>query len=163
MLKEITQCDFELFWPTFSAVVRASETYAYEPDLSFEQAYQLWCKMPLKTYVWVEDGQVLASYYIKANAMGPGSHVCNCGYMVAEQARGKGLARKLCEHSQQVARELGFKAMQFNCVVSSNQVAVQLWQKLGFDIVGTLPGAYHHARLGYVDCYVMYKRLEVAS
>ncbi|GAA6153658.1 GNAT family N-acetyltransferase [Pseudoteredinibacter isoporae] len=160
MIKEIERRDFDAFWPSFSAIVGARDSYAFEPNMSYEQAYELWCLRPLKTYVYIEDGQVLGSYYIKANGMGPGAHVCNCGYMVSEAARGKGLARKLCEHSQQVAVELGFKAMQFNSVVATNEVAVKLWQTLGFDIVGTLPKAYQHGRLGYVDCHVMYKLLQ---
>ncbi|MCE6982080.1 GNAT family N-acetyltransferase, partial [Pseudomonas frederiksbergensis] len=96
----------------------------------------------------------------KANAAGPSNHVSNCGYMVCDAARGRGVARLMCEHSQQLARELGFLAMQFNSVVSSNEVAVALWQKLGFAIVGRLPKAYRHARLGLVDSLVMYKWLE---
>lgn len=159
MIKPISRSDFDSFWPTFSRVIQARETYAFDPDMSLEQAYTLWCELPLKTFVYIENGEVLGSYYIKPNAMGPGSHVCNCGYMVSENARGKGVARKLCEHSQQQAVELGFKAMQFNSVVSTNETAVRLWQKLGFNIVGTLPKAYRHGRLGYVDTYVMYKWL----
>ncbi len=159
MFREITKSDFELFWPTFSAVIQAQETYAFDPDMTLEQAYHVWCEAPQKTYVFVENDVVLGSYYIKPNAMGPGSHVCNCGYMVASEARGKGIARKMCEHSQQEAIKLGFEAMQFNSVVSTNEVAVQLWEKLGFGIIGTIPNAYKHGRLGYVDSYVMYKWL----
>lgn len=159
MITPITRPEFEAFWPVFSRVIQAQETYAFAPDMPMEQAYQLWCELPLKTYVYMEQGEVLGSYYLKANAAGPGSHVCNCGYMVSEQARGKGIARALCEHSQQQAMALGFKAMQFNSVVSANEVAVGLWQKLGFEIVGCVPKAYRHARLGYVDTFVMYKWL----
>lgn len=159
MIKPITRSEFESFWPVFSRVIQAQETYAFAPDMALEQAYELWCELPLRTFVYVEQGEVLGSYYIKANAAGPGSHVCNCGYMVSEQVRGKGIAQALCEHSRQQALALGFKAMQFNSVVSTNEVAVRLWQKLGFDIVGRVPGAYRHARLGYVDTFVMYKWL----
>jgi len=159
LIREMTNDDFELFWPTFSKVIKEQETYAFEPDMNIEQAYSLWCETPLKTYVFVEDGIVLGSYYIKPNAMGPSSHICNCGYMVSVEARGKGVARKLCEHSQEIARVLGFEAMQFNSVVSTNKVAVQLWQKLGFDIIGTIPKAYKHGTLGYVDSYIMHKLL----
>lgn len=159
MFREITKSDFESFWPTFSEVIRAQETYAFDPDMTLEQAYHTWCEAPLRTYVFVENGVILGSYYLKPNAMGPGDHVCNCGYMVANEARGRGVARKMCEHSQQVAAELGFEAMQFNSVVSTNEVAVELWQKLGFDIIGTVPKAYRHGRLGYVDSLIMYKWL----
>ncbi|WP_325894607.1 GNAT family N-acetyltransferase [Grimontia sp. NTOU-MAR1] len=159
MIREITTQDFQSFWPTFSSVIQAEETYAFDADMTVEQAYQLWCEVPLKTLVFVEDNVVLGTYYIKPNAMGPSRHICNCGYMVSDQARGKGIARQMCEHSQQVAVELGFKAMQFNSVVSSNEVAVKLWLKLGFDIIGTIPKAYKHPRIGYVDSFVMYKWL----
>ncbi|NGN96385.1 GNAT family N-acetyltransferase [Grimontia sp. S25] len=159
MIREITPQDFQSFWPTFSSVIKAEETYAFDADMTFEQSYQLWCEVPQKTFVFVEDDVVLGTYYIKPNAMGPSRHICNCGYMVSDQARGKGIARQMCEHSQQVAIELGFKAMQFNSVVSSNEVAVKLWQKLGFDIIGTIPKAYKHPRIGYVDSFVMYKWL----
>jgi ribosomal protein S18 acetylase RimI-like enzyme len=158
-IRSMTAQDFEVFWPTFNAVASAQETYAYDPELTREQALQLWLKLPLRTFIAEEDGELLGSYYLKANAAGPGSHVCNCGYMVTEAARGRGVARLMCEHSQGVAREEGFLAMQFNSVVSSNEVAVALWQKLGFEVVGRLPRAYRHARLGLVDCLVMFKWL----
>ncbi|WP_194437387.1 GNAT family N-acetyltransferase [Vibrio fluminensis] len=159
MIREMSKQDFVQFWPTFHQVVAAQETYAFEPDLTCEQAYTLWCETALNSFVYEEDDEILGSYYIKPNAMGPSRHICNCGYMVSTRARGKGIARKLCEHSQQTARESGFSAMQFNSVVSTNQVAVNLWQQLGFAIVGTLPKAYRHAKLGLVDSYVMYKWL----
>lgn len=156
----ITEEDFALFWPTFQSIVQAQETYAIDPDISFETAYQLWCKTPAISLIAKdENGQRLGAYYLKANAAGPGNHICNCGYMVAPAARGKGVARAMCEHSQQQGRELGFLAMQFNAVASTNEVAVALWQKLGFSIVGTVPNAFNHPRLGLVDTHVMYKAL----
>lgn len=158
-IRPMTPTDFEQFWPTFQAVVSARETYAYDPALSQEQARQLWLELPLHTLVAEEDGELLGSYYLKANAAGPGNHVSNCGYMVCESARGRGVARLMCEHSQRLAREHGFLAMQFNSVVSSNEAAVALWHTLGFETVGRLPRAYRHARLGLVDCLVMYKWL----
>ncbi|MDN3682266.1 GNAT family N-acetyltransferase [Vibrio tapetis subsp. quintayensis] len=159
MFREITKTDFESFWATFSAVIQAQETYAFDPDMTQEQAYALWCESPLKAYVFVEKEVVLGSYYIRPNAMGPSRHICNCGYMVSDKARGNGIARHMCEHSQKVALELGFDAMQFNSVVSTNEVAVKLWQKMGYTIIGTIPKAYNHAQLGLVDSYIMYKWL----
>ncbi|KZN60562.1 acetyltransferase [Pseudoalteromonas luteoviolacea CPMOR-1] len=156
----MTRQDFVAFWPVFKEIILQQETYAYDPNMSQEEAYQIWCTQPLKVFVYVEDKQVLGTYYIKANAMGPSDHICNCGYMVSPQARGKGLARKLCEHSQLQALALGFKAMQFNSVVSSNEIAVSLWKKLGYEIIGTIPNAYRHPQLGFVDSYIMYKWLE---
>ena len=159
MIREITKSDFESFWRTFSTVIQAQETYAFEPNMTLEQAFNLWCETPLKAYVFVENNVVLGTYYIKPNAMGPSSHICNCGYMVSNEARGKGIARLMCEHSQEKAIEFGFDAMQFNSVVSTNEVAVRLWEKLGFSIIGTIPKAYKHAQLGLVDSYIMYKWL----
>lgn len=160
MIREMTQADFERFWPTFSNVVASQETYAFDPNMTLEQSYVVWCQLPTKTFVYVQGDEVLGSYYIKPNAAGPSAHICNCGYMVSEQARGKGIARKLCEHSQVTAIDLGFKAMQFNSVVATNEIALELWKRMGFQIIGTLPMAYKHASLGYVGCHVMYKWLE---
>ena len=106
------------------------------------------------------SGAALGTYYIKPNQPGAGSHVCNCGYIVGEEVRGRGVATLMCEHSQREAIRRGFRAMQFNLVVSTNESAVRLWQKLGYDIVGTLPGAFKLPRQGFVDAYVMYKQLE---
>ena len=102
---------------------------------------------------------MLGTYYIKPNQPGLGSHVCNCGYVVAADAQGHGIATAMCEHSQHEARAMGFRAMQFNLVVSTNTRAIRLWQRLGYDVVATLPAAFRHARFGYVDALVMYKTL----
>lgn len=160
MIREMTRVDFDAFWPTFEAIIQAQETYALEPNMSKDEAYNLWCRSTLKSFALFDEAQVLGIYYIKANAMGPSRHISNCGYMVSEAARGKGVARKLCEHSQQQAVELGFKAMQFNSVISTNEIAVKLWQKMGYQIIGTIPNAYQHAKLGLVDSYIMYKWLK---
>ena len=131
-----------------------------EPGISFENAYQLWCLTPSYTFAVTDDQErLLGTYYLKANAAGPGDHVCNCGYMVTQAARGQGVARTMCEHSQNIARQAGFQAMQFNAVVSTNEVAVALWQRLGFATVGQVPKAYRHATEGLVDTYVMHKFL----
>jgi L-amino acid N-acyltransferase YncA len=159
-IRQATQEDFERIWPIFREVVVAGETYAIPPGTTREQARALWMEPSKKTFVYEEGGQVLGTYYIKPNQSGPGDHVCNCGYMVASQARGRGLATTLCEHSQRLARELGYKAMQFNCVVSTNEGAVRLWNALGFATVGRLPRAFRHPTEGFVDALVMYKWLD---
>ncbi|MFY8275145.1 GNAT family N-acetyltransferase [Pseudoalteromonas sp. SSDWG2] len=159
MIKAITESNFHDFWPTFSSIIDAQQSYALEPDMDINQAYELWCKIPHKSYALIEDGQVLGIYYLKANAMGPSKHICNCGYMVAEASRGRGVAKRMCEHSQHQAKELGYLAMQFNNVVSTNTVAVSLWEKLGFSVIGTIPRAYNHKQYGYVDSFIMYKWL----
>jgi len=158
-ISEITKSDFENFWPVFRTVVEAQETYAFDPNIDFESAYRLWCLSPHKTYAIKQNGLILGSYYIKPNAAGPGSHIANCGYMVSPENRGQGIARQLCLHSQQVAIELGYHAMQFNSVVCSNEIAIHLWKKLGYKVIGTIPNAYRHKTLGFVDAFIMYKQL----
>jgi len=158
-IREAKKQDWAAIWPIFHEIVKANETYAYDPETTFEQAKTIWLDKPRKTYVVEERGQILGTYYIKTNQAGPGSHVCNCGYMVSSTARGRGLATAMCEHSQTVALELAYKAMQFNFVASSNEEAVRLWSKLGFEIVGRLPKAFNHSDRGFVDALVMYKWL----
>ncbi|MBP0047447.1 GNAT family N-acetyltransferase [Marinobacterium sp. AK62] len=159
-LREATPEDWEQIWPIFHAIVSAGDTYAYARDTTCEQGERLWLEQPRTTWVVDDGGQILATYYLKTNQAGPGKHVCNCGYMVSPQARGRGLATLMCEHSQQLARELGYRAMQFNFVAASNTGAVRLWHRLGFETVGRLPKAFNHPEQGYVDALVMYKWLQ---
>ncbi len=158
-IREATPQDFERIWPIFHEIAAAGETYAYPRDVTREQARTLWMALPRKTFVAEEGGEILGTYCLKTNQAGPGEHVCNCGYMVSSRARGRGLATAMCEHSQRVARELGYEAMQFNFVASTNEGAVRLWNRLGFATVGRLPGAFRHPSRGYVDALVMYKWL----
>lgn len=155
-----TAADFDQIWPIFHDIVSRGDTYAYARDTTKEQAFTLWMQAPRLTFVAEENQQILATYFLKTNNAGGGAHVCNCGYMVSSLARGRGLATALCEHSQVVAKELGYKAMQFNFVVATNHNAVQLWAKLGFLTVGRLPKAFNHPTEGYVDALVMHKWLE---
>ena len=159
-IREATDNDFDGIWPIFNEIVSAGETYAYPPETTKEEAFQLWMRVPRKTYVVEDNNQILGTYYIKTNQGGPGSHVCNCGYMVSSKARGKGLATAMCEHSKKVAKELAYKAMQFNFVASSNEGAIRLWRKLGFETVGRLPKAFNHPAQGNIDALVMYQWLE---
>jgi len=158
-IREAKGEDFDSIWPIFHEIASAGETYAYPRDTTREEAGRLWMRVPRATYVAEEDARLFGTYYIKTNQAGPGSHVCNCGYMVSPAARGRGLATAMCEHSQGVAVGLGYKAMQFNFVASSNEGAVRLWVKLGFEIVGRLPKAFNHPAKGYIDALVMYKWL----
>jgi len=144
----------------FYEVVTAGTTYAYSRETTKDDAFKLWMQLPRRTYVVEVNNRVLGTYYIKTNQGGPGSHVCNCGYMVSSEARGRGLATAMCEHSQKVASELGYKAMQYNFVASSNEGAIRLWNKLGYETVGRLPKAFNHPDLGYIDALIMYKWLD---
>ena len=159
MIRAMTSEDFERFWATFSQIVQGQETYALDAQMSYQRAFELWCARPLGTFVFESQGQVLGSYYLKANGEGPSGHICNCGYMVKAAFQGQGIAKRLCEHSQAIAIEFGFKAMQFNSVVSTNAAAVHLWKTLGYQIIGTIPKGYQHKYLGYVDCYITHKFL----
>jgi L-amino acid N-acyltransferase YncA len=160
IIRAATEQDFQYIWPIFHDIVVAGETYAYERDTSFEQAKNIWLTRPRKTFVFEKNGEILGSYYLKTNQAGPGKHVCNCGYMVASTARGQGLAAAMCNHSQQLAIELGYRAMQFNFVSASNEGAIRLWKKLGFTTVGCLPKAFDHPSKGYVDAFIMFKCLQ---
>jgi ribosomal protein S18 acetylase RimI-like enzyme len=151
--------DWPAVWAMLHATFAAGETYSFAPDTSEADARKLWIDAPLATFVAEEDGRVLGTYFIKPNQPGLGAHVCNCGYVVAGEAQGRGIAARMCEHSQRWALEHGFRAMQFNFVVSTNERAVRLWERLGFSVVGRLPGAFRHARLGFVDALVMFKTL----
>jgi len=151
--------DFEGIWPIFREIAAAGDTYAFPRDITQSEAASIWLRAPRATYVLEEEGSILGTYYLKTNQPGPGDHVCNCGYMVSSAARGRGLATSMCEHSQDTARRLGYKAMQFNFVASSNEGAIRLWEKLGFATVGRLPGAFRHPDLGYIDALVLYKWL----
>ena len=153
--------DWPAIWRILEPVFRRGDTYAFSSSITEAEARTVWMDVPQATLVAVDDsGDILGTYYIKANQSGGGAHVCNCGYVVSESARGRGIAAQMCEHSQEHAVERGFRAMQFNLVVSTNEVAVRLWERLGFDVVGRLPGAFHHPDLGYVDALVMFKQLD---
>jgi len=151
-------------WPDCLRLIRetfkAGDTYPYPGDMPDEAIRELWINAPAATFVSQDsDGKITGTYYIKANQQGRGSHVCNCGYIVDIQVRGQGIAGSMCEHSQKEAIKLGFTAMQYNLVVATNTGAVRLWQRHGFEIIGTLPGVFRHQTLGLVDAHVMFKKL----
>lgn len=159
-IREAHPTDWPAIWSILEPVFRAGETYSFSREISESDAKQAWMVVPQATFVAVDEaGDILGTYYIKPNQPGQGAHVCNCGYVTGEKARGKGVASRMCEQSQEEATRRGFLSMQFNLVVSSNTGAVRLWKQLGFTIVGTLPKAFKHPSLGYVDAYVMFKAL----
>lgn len=151
--------DWSAVWTMLEPVFRAGETYVFPQDISEEDARRVWTEFPATAYVAVIDEEVVGTYYIKPNQPARGSHVCNCGYIVSSTASGKGVASQMCLHSQEEAKRMGFRAMQFNFVVATNDGAIRLWQKLGFEIVGRLPEAFQHPVHSYVDALVMHKRL----
>ena len=156
-IREATAADRDAIWDIFHEVVAARDTYAFDPGMSRHDALGYWFQADTRTYVAESRGRILGTYILRPNQSGGGSHVANAAFMVAPNARGQGIGRVMAEHCLSEARLLGFRAMQFNFVVSTNDSAVRLWQKLGFNIVGTLPGAFHHPEKGYVDVYVMFR------
>jgi len=158
-IRKAEEADFDAIWRIFHQVVQRGDTYTYDPETTREQAHSIWMSGGHTTYVACVDGRVVGTYILKPNQPGLGSHVANAGYMVGVDGRGKGVGKAMCEHSLEEARRVGFHAMQFNMVVSTNEPAVALWKKFGFSIVGTLPRAYCHRELGLVDAYVMHRFL----
>jgi L-amino acid N-acyltransferase YncA len=151
--------DRDAIWNIFHQIVVASDTYAFDPSISREEALAYWFRGDTHTYVADKDGRVVGTYILKPNQLGPGSHVANAAFMVASDAEGCGVGRAMAEHCLSESRRMGFRAMQFNFVVSTNMGAIHLWKQLGFKIVGTLPGAFRHPQKGYVDVYVMFRSL----
>jgi RimJ/RimL family protein N-acetyltransferase len=159
-IRPIAESDWNAVWRIIEPVFRTGENYAFSPDISEEEAYRVWVEAPQVTYIAMDtENKIVGTYYIKPNQPALGAHVCNCGYITSKEVRGRGVATAMCEHSQSEAIALGFRAMQFNLVVSTNESAVRLWIKLGYDIIGTLPNSFRHPKLGYVDAHVMYKQL----
>jgi L-amino acid N-acyltransferase YncA len=151
--------DADAIWAILEPTIRNGETYALASEMSREQALAYWAAPGHEVFVAEENREVLGTYFLCANQRGGGSHVANCGYITAPSASGRGIGRAMCAHSLDHARTQGFRAMQFNFVVSTNERAVRLWQSLGFAIVGRLPGAFQHPSLGFVDALVMYRAL----
>jgi ribosomal protein S18 acetylase RimI-like enzyme len=163
-IRRFRETDWPEVWRILATTFKAGDTYAFPPESSEAEIHTIWVDAPSATYVaCAPDGKVLGTYFIKPNQPGLGAHVCNCGYVVAGEAQGRGIATAMCEHSQAEAKGMGFRAMQFNLVVSTNERAIRLWRRLGFAVVGSLPRSFRHLRLGYVDALVMYKELSATE
>jgi len=162
-IRAATRADRDAIWKIFHEILAAGDTYALDPKMSREDALAYWFRADTQTYVAEKGGTVVGTYILRPNQLGPGSHVANAAFIVASNAQGSGVGRAMAEHCLAEARQMGFRAMQFNFVVSTNAPAIHLWKQLGFKIVGTLPGAFRHPEKGYVDVYVMYRSLLDAS
>ena len=159
-IRQATDADRDAIWNICHEVVAAGDTYALDPNISREDALAYWFAAGTHTYVAEQPAiGVAGTYILRPNQSGGGSHVANAGFMVSASARGQGLGRAMAEHCLSEARRLGFRAMQFNYVISTNTAAIRLWKDLGFEIVGTLASAFRHPDKGYVDVYVMYRSL----
>lgn len=151
--------DADAVWSIIEPTIRAGETYALDRDMSRESALAYWMGADRDTFLAEDRGEALGTYFFRVNQPGGGNHICNGGYITSPSATGRGVARAMCLHSLELGRERGFRGMQFNFVVSTNERAVRLWQALRFNVVGRLPLAFHHPRHGYVDALVMFQTL----
>ena len=151
--------DFATIWPIVEQVIREGETYPFERDMSRADIHALWSNPKWRVFVMKENDAVVGTYFIRPNHAGPAAHICNAGYAVAVKQRGRGLAKQMCLHSFNRAREGGFRAMQFNMVVAANPAALAAWTACGMETIGTLKQAFNHPRLGYVDAHIMYRLL----
>jgi ribosomal protein S18 acetylase RimI-like enzyme len=159
-IRPFLSTDWTSLWPILQTTFAAGDTYTFSPQSTEAEIHKAWVELPDATFVACNnEGTILGTYFIKPNQPGLGAHVCNCGYVVSPLAQGQGIAAQMGEHSQKLAVEMGFRAMQFNFVVATNTGAVRLWQKMGFEIVGKLPGVFQHPKLGFVDAFVMFKNL----
>lgn len=158
-IRRATETDYNKVWEIFSNVIIAGDTYVFYPNTPKSDLKKYWFADYMKTYVIEENGEILGTYIIKPNQIDLGSHIANCSYMVNPNSQGKGIGKKLCEHSIKIARENKFEGIQLNIVVSTNKTAVELWKKYGFEIIGTTPNGFKHKKLGLVDTYIMYKDL----
>ncbi|WP_064197084.1 MULTISPECIES: GNAT family N-acetyltransferase [Emticicia] len=152
--------DADVIWEILHLVIESGDTLVFAPDSSKEKMLNYWGADDKFAYICEIENEVVGTFYIKANQPDLGSHVANAGYLVHPMHRGKGIAEAMCRFSLEEAKRLDFKAMQFNIVISTNEVAVRLWQKCGFEIVGRIPKAFQHQKLGLVDAFVMYQWLE---
>jgi ribosomal protein S18 acetylase RimI-like enzyme len=155
-----TSADYDPIWEILGPMIRSGETYPLPRTMTRDDALADWFSPEREVFVAAEKNQVVGTYYLRPNHKGGGSHVANCGYVIALSAQGRGVGRAMCEHSLMHAKARGFMAMQFNFVVSTNERAVRLWQTCGFEIVGRLPSAFSHPTRGYVDALVMFRSLD---
>lgn len=158
-IRQATNDDHDAIWGIIEPVIRKGDTYAFSPHATCDEMLLEWCGSDTVAYVACLDQKVVGTFMMKRNQPGLGSHVANAGFMVAPQYAGLGVGRKMGEYSLSEARRLGFRAMQFNMVVSTNLAAIRLWERLGFEVVGEVPEAFHQQRKGYVSVYIMHRLL----
>jgi ribosomal protein S18 acetylase RimI-like enzyme len=158
-IRPVTREDHDSVWSILEPAIRSGETYALPRDMNRQAALAYWLAPGHEVFVAEDGGVVVGTYFVRANQPGGGAHVANAAYMVALSATGRGIAQRMCEHSLEHARARGFSAMQFNFVVSTNERAVRLWERLGFATVGRVPKAFSHPAQGLVDVLVMHRAL----
>ena len=154
------QKDYDKVWDIFKNVIATGDPYVFDPNTPKHNLHEHWFADYMDTFVAVDDDEILGTYIIKPNQIDLGSHIANCSYMVNPKHHGRGTGKLLCEHSINFAKDKGYLGIQFNIVVSTNEGAVKLWQKFGFDIIGRTPNGFRHKDLGLVDTYIMFKDLK---
>ncbi|MGE3467164.1 MAG: N-acetyltransferase family protein [Pyrinomonadaceae bacterium] len=159
LIRKAEEGDRLHIWQIIHAVIAGGDTYVFDPDSSEDEMLEYWFAPDKRTYAAEMDGEILATFWIKANQPGLGSHIANAAYMVSPTAHGKGIGKQIALWSLDEARRLGFTAMQFNFVVRSNTIAVKLWKDIGFEIIGEIPDAFDHEQNGMTNAYIMYRRL----
>jgi ribosomal protein S18 acetylase RimI-like enzyme len=158
-IRAAVDADKLAIWQIIKAVIAGGDTYVFSPDATEDEMMSYWFTPDKHNYVAVLDGEVVGTFWLRANQPGLGSHVGNAAYMVSPHATGKGIGNQMALWSLDEARRLGFTAMQFNFVVKSNTVAVNLWQSIGFEIIGEIPGAFNYSTNGLTNAYIMYRKL----
>lgn len=151
--------DYDEIWNIIKEVISTADTYVFAPDSSKEKMLRFWCGEDKYTYVALIDNEIVGTFFIKSNQPDLGSHIANAGYMTSPIASGRGIGKEMAQFSIVEAKRLGYKAMQFNIVIKSNERAISLWKKLGFEIIGEIPEAFNHKQHGLTNAYIMYLKL----
>jgi ribosomal protein S18 acetylase RimI-like enzyme len=158
-IRKAEDADRAAIWQIIKAVIAGGDTYVFAPDSPKEEMMEYWFAPDKHNYVAVDEGgEVIATFWLRANQPGLGKHVANAAYMVSPNAQGRGIGKQIGLWSLEEAKRLGFEAMQFNFVVSSNSAAVKLWRAIGFEIIGEVPDAMY-AKNGLTNAYIMYRKL----
>ena len=158
-IRQSTAADANGIWAILQPIIAKGDAYVFSPDMSKQDMLNYWLSTDKHTYTALLDDQIVGTFFMKDNQMGLGSHIANAGYATLPTVYGKGIGREMCLFSMVEARRLGYRAMQFNIVVKTNERAVRLWQSIGFQIIGEIPEAFQHQTLGFVNAFVMYQKL----
>ena len=159
IIRKAIKRDIDAVWEIFHEVIKTGDTYVFDPKMLKCDLNKHWFASYMHTYVLESNKKISGTYILKPNQIDLGSHIANGSYMVHPNAQRKGFGEAMCVHSIEEAKKLGFKAIQFNMIVSTNKPAIKLWNKMGFEIVGTIPDGFNHLTEGYIDAYIMYKKL----
>ena len=159
-LRKATLKDYNAIWEIFKLVIETEDTHVFKKNTPKADLHDIWFADYMTSFVVESENRIVGTYMIRPNYTDLGNHIANCGYLVHPKEQGRGIGKRLCEHSIETAREMGYRGMQFNIVISTNTAAVNLWKKFGFKIIGTTPGGFRHKTQGFVDTYMMYKALK---